>query len=273
VERFVAIRGQRANRAGIPVPPQRMRPWRDGRPLKRWRYVGAYCESLMLCAGDARIGPLRQRFWALATPDGQLAGRTALLGSGGVVLDGERVTIDAPRVRASLAVSGGSSFEVLSPHGRSYIWTRKTGGVRVEGLVELDGRPYQLDCEGLVDESAGYHARHTVWQWSAGVGRDSAGRPIAWNLVAGVHDDPRASERTVWIDGEPHEAGEVAFAPDLSQVGGLRFSEWVTREDQTNALLLRSSYRQPFGVFSGTLPGGVTLERGYGVMETHDVWW
>ena len=38
-------------------------------------------------------------------------------------------------------------------------------------------------------------------------------------------------------------------------------------------LLLRSAYRQPFGVFEGELPGGVKLERGYGVMESHDVWW
>jgi hypothetical protein len=250
-----------------------MKMWRSGRPLKHWRYVGAYGSELMVCAGDARIGPLRQRFWAVATPDGQVAERAALFGSGGVVIDRDRVLIDSPRVRARLVVSGGSSFEIVSAHGRSYIWTRKTGGVRVEGLVELDGRPYQLACEGLVDESAGYHARHTVWSWSAGVGRDVDGRRVAWNLVTGVHDDPRASERTVWIDDEPHEVGEVEFAPDLSAVGDLRFSEWAAREDHTNALLLRSSYRQPFGTFAGELPGGPTLAAGYGVMESHDVWW
>ena len=40
-----------------------------------------------------------------------------------------------------------------------------------------------------------------------------------------------------------------------------------------NLLLLRSDYRQPFGVFSGTLPGGLELAEGYGVMEQHDVHW
>ena len=37
--------------------------------------------------------------------------------------------------------------------------------------------------------------------------------------------------------------------------------------------LVRSSYRQPFGTFSGVLPGGLALTDGYGVMEHHDVWW
>ena len=32
-------------------------------------------------------------------------------------------------------------------------------------------------------------------------------------------------------------------------------------------------YRQPFGTFSGTLPNGVELAEGYGVMESHDVTW
>jgi hypothetical protein len=33
-------------------------------------------------------------------------------------------------------------------------------------LVHFDGRP--VDLPAIVDESAGYHARHTAWLWSAG---------------------------------------------------------------------------------------------------------
>ena len=40
-----------------------------------------------------------------------------------------------------------------------------------------------------------------------------------------------------------------------------------------NLLLMRSDYRQPFGTFAGTLPGGIELAEGYGVMEQHDVRW
>ena len=35
----------------------------------------------------------------------------------------------------------------------------------------------------------------------------------------------------------------------------------------------RNRYRQPFGEFSGRLPGGLRLAEGYGVMEEHDVLW
>ena len=36
---------------------------------------------------------------------------------------------------------------------------------------------------------------------------------------------------------------------------------------------IKYSYRQPFGTFAGTLPGGVELESGLGVMEFHDAHW
>jgi uncharacterized protein DUF2804 len=231
----------------------------------------------MLCLGDARIGPLRQRFWALATPDRRIRERTALVGSGGVAIRGPELAIDGAGVRARLRVDESDGVETLSPHGRSYIWTRKQGGVRVSGLIELDGNPLEFEARGIVDDSAGYHARHTVWSWSAGVGTTSDGRAVAWNLVEGVHDAVEASERTVWVEGEPAEVGPVKFEPDLSAIRGddlsLAFSEWSAREDRTNALLLQNNYRQPFGTFTGRLRSGLELAAGYGVMETHDVHW
>src|SRR4051794_41978853 len=38
---------------------------RDGRPLKRWRYVGVYGAGVMLCAGVVRVAGLPQCFWAV----------------------------------------------------------------------------------------------------------------------------------------------------------------------------------------------------------------
>jgi Protein of unknown function (DUF2804) len=115
--------------------------------------------------------------------------------------------------------------------------------------------------------------RHTTWRWSAGVGRARSGQRVAWNLVEGIHDAAEASERTVWIDGEPQEVGPQPFAADLSRVGGLCFTPWSVREERKNLLLVRSPYRQPFGTFAGELPGGLPLESGQGVMEWHDVLW
>jgi hypothetical protein len=215
-----------------------------GRPLKRWRWVGVFGPELILCVGDARVMGIRQRWWGLARPDGSLR-------------EG------AGRVPVEFELDEGEGVEVVSPHGGSYIWTRKQAGLRVRGVPG----------EGFVDETAGYHARHTTWRWSAGSGRLEDGRRVAWNLVDGVHDAPEASERTVWVEGEPREVGPVAFADDLSSVGDLRFSAWCAREDHTRRGPFRSDYRQPFGSFAGELPGGLALAEGYGVMEWHDALW
>ena len=246
--------------------------FRGGRPCKRWVYAAVYTPELMLCAGDARIGPFRQRWWALALPGGELVEKTSMTGSGGVVVSPARVTIGSPSVRAELAFGSAEHVETLSPHGRQLIWTRKQADVPVTGTVEHGGRTWDVDGRGVVDESAGYHARHTAWKWSAGVGVTDDGRRVGWNLVDGVHDHPDASERTVWIDGVPGHLPPSRFAEDLSSVDGLSFTEWSAREDATNVGFLRSRYRQPFGEFSGTI-GGVTLARGWGVMEEHDVRW
>lgn len=267
------MRGAAVRELGLVLPPDRM-PLRDGRrPLKRWRYAGVFTEELMLCVAEAWVGPLPVRWWAVATPDGSLRERTTN-GRGGVDLRDGRVRVEAPGARIYLELGGDAAVETASPAGASYVWTRKQAGVEARGSVELAGRRHAIEgpC-AVLDESAGYHPRHTAWRWSAGVGLAEDGRRVAWNLVAGIHDAVEASERTVWVDGEPHEVGPVAFAPDLSAVAGLRFTEWAAREDDTNLLVFRSRYRQPFGAFGGELPGGIALAEGYGVMEAHDARW
>jgi hypothetical protein len=271
------VRGPAVRRLDLPLPPRRMPRFRDGRPLKRWRYVGVYGPELMLCVADARVAGLPQRWWAVALPDGTLWERTSSRRLGLALAPGRvRVKSAADRLPVSieLALDEAAPLEVASPHGRSFVWTAKQAGIPVRGLVRVGEREWEIDGPlGFVDDSAGYHARRTSWRWSAGLGRARSGAAVAWNLVEGVHDAPQASERTVWVDGEPREVGPQRFEADLSGVGELRFEEWCAREDHARRLLVRSDYRQPFGSFSGTLPGGLELESGHGVMEWHDVRW
>jgi hypothetical protein len=250
-------RGARARQLGLRLPPERMPLFHYGRFLKRWRWVGVFTPELMLCVGDARVGPVPQRWWAVARPDGTL--------QEGARADGV----------IELELDEGDGVEVVSrAGGRGYIWTRKQGGIAARGTVfgeHFEGRAF-------VDDSAGYHERHTRWWWSAGVGVTDAGERVAWNFVDGVHDSPKDSERTVWRDGAPFEVGPVRFAPDLSGIafaegGELAFSQWAAREEDRNLLVFRSRYRQPFGTFSGELPGGLRLAEAQGVMEEHDVLW
>jgi len=235
----------------LPLPPVRMPAWRGSRPLKRWRYVGVYGPELMLCVGHARIGP-------------------------------GRVLVVADGVEIDLTLDEVDGVETICPNGSAYAWTRKQGGVRAHGTVVLNGVVRELDAFAVIDDSAGYHARNTAWRWSAGVGRAEDGRSLAWNLVAGINDPPRESERTVWLGGVPVEVGPAAqFAEDLGTVEtedgvDLRFSSEAIRERRDNLLLVRSAYRQPFGTFSGVLPGPhgpLALAEGWGVMEEHTAVW
>ena len=273
------VRGAGVRALGLALPPAQMPAWRGTRPLKRWRYVGYYSAEVMLCVADARIGPVPQRWWAVAEPDGRLRGKTTI-GRGGVEVSGSQARVDADGVEIELTLEESGGVETASPagHDGTYIWTRKQALVPARGELLLDGVRRELDGVAFIDDSAGYHARHTAWKWSAGNGITTDGRAVAWNLVTGIHDAPRDSERTLWIDGAPQELGPVTFADDLSSVafregGALGFSEWSAREEHMNLLVMRSDYRQPFGTFSGTLPGGIELAAGYGVMEAHDVRW
>lgn len=267
--------------------------FRGARPLKRWRYVGVFCEELMLCAARVQVGPAQQSFWALLTRgDSRLRERThTLRGHGSIELEpglasesrhagqpGRLRVHDGP-VRIDLALEEDAGWETTCPHGGQYVWTRKQAGIRAHGTLALDGvAPRPIEAHAIVDDTAGYHARVTEWHWAAGVGVDPTGRALAFNLVQGVNDPPTGSERAVWIDGVPHEVPPASFTSDLRRIAAedgpvLHFTAEAQRSRSENLLLVRSDYRAPFGTFSGILPGGVELARGLGVVEHHRAHW
>jgi hypothetical protein len=82
----------------------------------------------------------------------------------------------------------------------------------------------------------------------------------------------------VWIDGVAHEVAPVTFSEPLDEVrfaegGALRFAARAERARRDELLLFASDYRQPFGTVTGTLPEGVELVSGSGVMERHHARW
>jgi hypothetical protein len=272
-------RGPGDDRPDLPLPPGPMPLRRDGGTRKRWRYVGFYGESLMLCAARAEVGPLGQSFWALWDRErGRELARTQLRpGSREVVLDGPRLLIDSPDLHADLILGESAPIESICPSGATgWGWTRKRAGVPMRGKVEVPGRRVALDGFGVDDESAGYQARHTSWHWSAGVGTAADGRALAWNLVEGINDPPERSERAIWIDGVPHEPAPVAFdgleAVRFAEGSRLDFTAGAERARDDNFLLVRSTYRHRFGTFTGALDG-IELAGARGVMESHDALW
>ncbi len=218
----------------------------------------------MLCIGAVRVGPLRQSFWAVWDRE-RLYERT-LTGLREVGLARGRAEVQSAQVGIALSFEETPGVETISPTGESYAWTRKQGGVPVSGTVTLGGVKRRIEARAVIDDTAAYYERHTSWRWCAGVGLGIDGRTLAWNVVEGVHDAPVNSERTVWVAGEPREAPPTAL-------DGLRFHPEAERARRDNLLVVRSAYRQPFGTFSGELPGGLALAEGYGVTESHDAWW
>jgi hypothetical protein len=262
---------------------------RAGRPLKAWRWVGVFTPELLLCAGSARVGVARLAWWAVW--DRHVLRERSYRSGGPVVLSPGRVRVRTADVAIDLALDEDAGVETISPHGRSYIWTRKQGGIRARGTVTLDGRAHAIDGHAIVDDTAGYHARRTRWLWSAGVGVTDAGAHVAWNFTDGLHDAREASERSVWVDGRAHEVAPIRFdgldAIAFEEGGELRFTKEAVRARRDNLILIRSDYEQPFGTFSGDLPragvvgegqggelpGAGRLREGYGVMERHEARW
>jgi Domain of unknown function (DUF2804), C-terminal len=249
-------------------------PGRHGlRALKAWRYVGVYGPQLMICIASARVGPARQAFWAVWDRGARRLHERTVTGRGPLWLWTGGASLRDGELQVELALDEAAGIETVCAAGSAYAWTRKQGGVRARGTVSIDGLTLPIDGHAVIDDTAAYYPRHTSWSWSAGVGTAADGRQVAWNLVSGVNDPPSNSERTIWVDGSPIEAPQCTFAADLSRVDDLRFEAEAERRNTQNLLLVRTRYRQPFGTFSGTLPGGIALSEAYGVMEEHDAWW
>ncbi len=298
-------RGPGPGRPGLPLPPAKVPLRRGGVWRKRWRYLGVFSEELLLCAARVGVGPLGQTFWAVWDRDsGVMRERTRMLGpiargevwsepshgedtgridwapgAGGALVRIESAAHDGEEpLRAFLRVGEAEWVEAICPAGGDrdgYVWTRKRI-VPVECDVRIGERRIRVEAHGVEDESCGYHPHHTVWDWSAGVGTTTDGRPVGWNLVSGINDPPQRSERAIWVDGEPSEPAPVRFE-GLDAValegGRLEFSAECERRRDERRAFVKYSYRQPFGSFTGTLPGGLELAQAYGVMEHHDARW
>src|SRR5215212_1785586 len=291
-------RGPGPGRPELPLPPDRMPLRRGGVWRKRWRYVAAFADELIVCAARAQVGPLGQTFWVVwdraerrmwegtktLVPGARGEVWTEGAGADGLVHhvadEGAVVRIEgrhaeAGEVRAFLRPGGDRWVEVVCPSGDGeYAWTRKRAGLPIECDVRVGERRWQVKARGVEDESAGYHPRHTVWSWSAGVGEAVDGRPLGWNLVSGINDPPQRSERALWVGDEITEPGPVRFEELRGVVfddgSRLEFASEGERRREERLPFVRYVYRQPFGTFSGALPGGLALARGIGVMEHHD---
>jgi hypothetical protein len=263
---------------GIRIPPAHLRLLRRWQLRKRWHYVSFWSRDLVLCAARVQVGFLDNEYWAvwdrvgrrLHTKTHYLRRRVALTGDTVRVKDGD-VSID-------LDLHPSDAFDVYRPEGRAYIWSHKELCDGARATVRLGDRLHEVTGTAFVDVNAGYHFRHTRWRWAAGAAIDEDGAPVAWNAISGLFDTPQHSERTVWVAGKGTEIGPVRFSEDANSVsfaegGELTFQEEAVLRKRVGLFLIKSKYDHAFGVYSGTLPGGIAVRDAVGVRERQDALW
>ena len=162
--------------------------------------------------------------------------------------------------------------------------TQKQAGLATQGVVRFEGRAYTFDpaqSVGFLDYTHGLLERRTQWQWAIGAGRCPDGLPLSFNLCAGFN---QGMENVAWHDGALHKLGPASFefdpgrpnqpwrvsTPDQSVELELQV-EGVRAED-VNLGLVRSTYVQPLGSWTGHIHGH-ELQDAVGVGEDHLAIW
>jgi hypothetical protein len=275
-------RGEAEERPSLAVPPDPMPLLLGRRFRKRWRWVGAFADNLIVFAANVQVGPAAMTFWGIWDRERRRLWEGTRRDFPGrrrqVSMRGRSARVRAGSIEFELEFDQGFPIECMCPNGEGgYTWTRKEAGMPVRGEVRIGRRTSALDGLGLMDDSAGYHRRYTSWNWSAGVGAARDGRKVAWNLVTGINDPPVDSERAIWVAGQPTEPGPVDFqgldSIRFEDESRLHFSAETKRTHHEGIpLLARSDYEAPFGTFSGSL-NGLSIDSALGVMEAHDAVW
>ena len=141
----------------------------------------------------------------------------------------------------------------------------------------------------LIDVHKAYYPRHTFWHWATFAIRAESGALIGVNLTHNIiKDDHQWNENVIWLDNRICHVGPARFDIPANPMQPWRIKSLDKRVDLTlepaglrheriNFGLVRSSYNQPFGPFSGTLTDEYGRRYGikgaWGVAENHKTVW
>ena len=202
-----------------------------------------------------------------------------------------RVRIETPSVHLEVALETRDApppiSAVVSLPGGRVCATEKRALLRVRGGLAIRGERRTLDdATGGLDYTHGFLPRQTAWRWGYFMGRATCGTRVAMNLVEGFNGAP---ECALWIGDEVMGIAEGVFrfsredylAPwQITTPDGavdLSFQPSGMYADVRNLGVVRSRFRQPFGLFAGTIRGpsgrALTLDGAPGVVEDQDMLW
>ena len=239
-----------------------------GRPLKRWRWVGASADDLMLCAAiahDRAAAGLAGGRCGTAT-SGALAERTVRRRGGdrarrrAACIDDGRC-MDAARRR-------GRGVEIVSPHGAAVHLDAQAAAACACAAERRCGR--RLDGRRAPDSSTTRPA--TTRATPPGAGRRGSARPRtaapspgtsspACTTAPSRPSGPSGSTASRTRSGRSGSTISSASHPPTARARVHREAARAHRERAAGRL---PDYEQPFGAFTGELPGAGDAARGLG---------
>ena len=204
---------------------------------------------------------------------------------------------DAPAVQAQVTAQqmpGGTHPLVVSlpVRARRQMYSHKvvcaaSGSVRVgDDEVVLD----PTRDVAIQDEHKAFYPRHTYWKWATFGFPAGSGRTVGVNLTDNlIKDQARWNENAILTSTGNTYLGPARFNMDRHDI----MKPWIIRDedglvdltftpqgaklDRTNMGLLRVDYRQPLGLFNGTLTEGdgnvIKVRDVFGVSEYFDAWY
>ncbi len=140
-------------------------------------------------------------------------------------------------------------------------------------------------CIALIDEQKTYYPYCSFWKWAMAAGYTADGKLLGFNLCQNmIADDENFNENCFWIDGKisclkaaRFEFGDVMKPWNMKTTDGkldLSFVPVGERAEIINvAGIIRSDFRQPFGLYKGRFADGQGVTHSisdfFGLAEHH----
>jgi len=197
-----------------------------------------------------------------------------------------QLTLESPKLNLHLVIRephGGLS--ALAP-GRPFHYTYKNAAIEAEGSIWAFDQEHRVSGPVAIwDYSRGYPPRETRWNWASLAGSTETSQNFGLNLVSHFND---GLENGLWLDGTLLGVGQARFTYGKPidkvpwhiytdcQVLDMTFHPLGARSENTNLLVAKTIFSQPFGRFEGhvRLPGSPPVAfTAHGVVEEHFALW
>jgi hypothetical protein len=189
------------------------------------------------------------------------------------------------QIKMALTENEKGSTTIAPAGDRPFHHTYKNLLLPTSVEAKADGQQVSFEGNiGGIDFSKGYPPRHTFWNWASVNAVTESGVEFGINLVA---DFNNGIENALWIDGNVLQLSQATFSyskpaekslwqiKTLDGIIHMEFKPLGMRGEDVNAILIMSRFKQPFGVFTGTvkIDGLDHSFIGYGVVEEHFAKW